>query len=70
MRTEAREGNSILGSVFNGGTDRFFYKGTNGRWRDVLADDDLLMYEQSVAKLAPDLRHWLEYGREDREISA
>ena len=70
MRTEAREGNPILGSVFNGGTDRFFYKGTNGRWRDVLADDDLLMYEQSMAKLAPDLRHWLEHGREDREISA
>ena len=56
--------------AWKGGAAQFFYKGTNGRWRDVLTDDDLVLYEQSAASLAPDLRHWLEHGREERAITA
>jgi aryl sulfotransferase len=42
----------------------FFYKGTNGRWRTVLSDDELQLYQNAVAReLSPDCAHWLEYGR-------
>jgi aryl sulfotransferase len=49
--------------IFEGGVERFLFKGTNGRWRGVLDDADLALYEQAVAKLDPDLRAWLEGGR-------
>jgi aryl sulfotransferase len=67
MRAEASD--SPMGIVFEGGADRFFFKGTNGRWRDVLTDDDLALYERGAAALDPALRHWLEHGREGREIA-
>jgi aryl sulfotransferase len=50
-------------TIFEGGTDRFFFKGTNGRWRDVLTPEDLELYELAASKLDLELRHWLEYGR-------
>ena len=49
--------------IFEGGSDRFFFKGTNGRWRDVLTADDLALYETAASKLDPELRDWLENGR-------
>lgn len=49
--------------VFEGGADRFFFKGTNGRWRDVLTTQDLELYEARASELDPDLRGWLERGR-------
>jgi aryl sulfotransferase len=66
MREEGRQ--SPMAMVFEGGADRFYFKATNGRWRDVLTDDDLDAYERGAAKLDPGLRHWLEHGREGREI--
>ena len=47
---------------FEGGADRFFHKGTNGRWRDVLTESDLALYESAASELDPDLRAWLEAG--------
>jgi aryl sulfotransferase len=68
MRAEAREDSPALGVVLEGGADRFFFKGTNGRWRDVLTEDELALYDQAAATiLDPDLRHWLEHGREGGE---
>jgi aryl sulfotransferase len=49
--------------IFDGGLDRFLFKGTNGRWRGVLSDDDLALYDQASAALDPGLRAWLEGGR-------
>jgi aryl sulfotransferase len=50
-----------------GGSRRFFNKGTNGRWRDVLTDDDLARYDAKVReKLSPDLAAWLERGGRER----
>jgi aryl sulfotransferase len=62
MRDELR-GKEDASPVFEGGADRFFYKGTNGRWRGVLTDDDLGLYAASAATLEPGLRAWLEHGR-------
>jgi len=66
MRKEAK-GSGIdddpAAMIFEGGIERFLYKGTNGRWRDVLTDDDLVLYDKAAAGLDPDLRAWLEGGR-------
>jgi aryl sulfotransferase len=42
----------------------FFFKGTNGRWKDVLTESEVAMYEEKAAKvLTPDCKAWLEQGR-------
>jgi aryl sulfotransferase len=49
--------------VFNGGADAFFYKGTNGRWRDVLAPEEIDRADEiAAARLTPDCAHWLRTG--------
>jgi aryl sulfotransferase len=49
--------------VFEGGVDSFLYKGTSGRWRDVLTEDELALYARRVADhLPPDALEWLERG--------
>jgi hypothetical protein len=35
----------------------------NGRWRDALTDDDLVLYDTAAAILDPTLRRWVEHGR-------
>jgi aryl sulfotransferase len=67
MKDEAVENAQQMGMVFEGGPERFFFKGTNGRWRDVLTQDDLALYEAAASKLDVDLRDWLENGRRDHE---
>ena len=63
MRTEARGSNDPMALAFEGGAARFFFKGTNGRWRDVLTDDNLVLYDAAASSLDPVLRRWLEQGR-------
>jgi aryl sulfotransferase len=61
MRTRAEENNPGMGKIWQDGARTFFYKGTNGRWRDVLTPDELTLYEATAAKvLTPDCRAWLE----------
>ncbi len=46
------------------GAKTFFFKGTNGRWRDVLSAEELALYEEKAAQvLTPACRAWLEQGR-------
>jgi len=41
-----------------------FNKGTNGRWRGVLTDGDLALYEAKVRDgFSPGLAAWIEGGR-------
>jgi aryl sulfotransferase len=50
--------------IFEGGAESFLFKGTNGRWRDVLTPEELAAYEQRVAEmLPPDAVAWLAGGR-------
>jgi len=50
--------------TWKGGATTFINKGTNGRWREILTDDDLRLYETTAAReLTPDCRRWLENGR-------
>ncbi len=51
-------------AMFPEGPRRFFNKGTNGRWQDVLTAEDLARYEAKVqSRFSPQLRAWLETGR-------
>ena len=70
MKAAALESNDTMAAVFEGGADRFFFKGTNGRWRDVLTEDDLALYEAASLKLDPELRNWLENGRRPSNVGA
>jgi aryl sulfotransferase len=46
------------------GAKTFFFKGTNGRWRDVLAPEEVALYEEKAEKvLTPECRSWLEQGK-------
>jgi aryl sulfotransferase len=50
--------------LWNGGGKTFINKGTNGRWRELLTDDDLVLYARAVERaLSPDCARWLEGGR-------
>jgi aryl sulfotransferase len=54
-------------AFFDGGLKNFIYKGTNGRWRDLLSKDEIRKYENAaVACLSPECVHWLATG----ELSA
>jgi aryl sulfotransferase len=49
--------------LFEGGAKSFLFKGSNGRWRDVLTADELARYAKRVAEiLPPDAAEWLEHG--------
>jgi aryl sulfotransferase len=62
-----RESGDALGPLdmmFEGGTKGFIFKGTNGRWRDVLTSDELARYQERLAECLPDdAIEWLEHGR-------
>ncbi|MEE8556534.1 MAG: sulfotransferase domain-containing protein [Myxococcota bacterium] len=51
------------GSFWKGGAATFIHKGTNGRWREVLTDEDLELYDAACERsLTPECRKWLENG--------
>jgi aryl sulfotransferase len=66
-----RDGAKLLpnaGVTFEGGADRFLFRGTNGRWRDVLGPNELALYEARVAAgFTLDCARWIEGGRPNRE---
>ena len=63
MREVATEKEDMLAAFFDGGAKRFFFQGTNGRWRDVLDGHDLALYEEAKRRvLTPECAVWLERG--------
>ena len=53
-----------LDSLMSGGAQTFFHSGSNGRWREVLTEEDLELYEAAVAReLSEECARWLEGGR-------
>jgi aryl sulfotransferase len=62
-----RVGDQLMPRVmktFEGGAERFFYKGENDRWRGVLSEDDLALYDRKMrASFSPACVAWLERGR-------
>ena len=49
------------GRIWKGGTDTFFNKGTNERWREEITPENLALYDQAADRaLSPDCRRWTE----------
>jgi aryl sulfotransferase len=61
-----RDGTALMGSlaaIFQGGSSRFFHKGTSERWRGLFSEEDLLLYEaKAAAGLSPACRAWAANG--------
>lgn len=53
------------------GTQSFFHKGTNGRWKDTLSADELELYNEAMRKTLPrDCARWLEHGRSGQALAS
>ncbi len=64
MREREERTNLRMKEAWKNGAKTFFFKGTNGRWKDVLSAEELALYEEKAAQvLTPDCRTWLEQGR-------
>src|SRR5262249_54013971 len=49
--------------IWKDGAQTFYFKGSNGRWRDVLSAEEVALYEETATRvLTPDCRQWLEHG--------
>jgi aryl sulfotransferase len=67
MRTRGERKDLERESAWVDGARSFFYKGTNGRWKDVLSAEEMVQYEQAAGRvLTPDCRTWLERGHSAR----
>ncbi len=63
MKNHADTLSDIFKDGFEGGLKTFVYKGTNGRWRDVLTPDELEKYDEiENANLTPDCARWHATG--------
>jgi aryl sulfotransferase len=64
MRRVATEKNPGNRKIWHGGANTFFFKGINGRWKDMLSADELVLYEEKASRLlTAECRAWLERGR-------
>ena len=63
MRAHAELAVPLGGAVWEGGAKTFIHKGTNGRWRDVLTEEDIANYEsRALEELGPECAQWLASG--------
>jgi aryl sulfotransferase len=54
----------VLDLVFDGGGANFINKGTNGRWKDVLSQEEIDKCDKVAAKhLSPECADWLRTGQ-------
>ena len=52
------------GAIWNGGSETFINKGTNGRWKDMLTKEDNDRYERmAVEQLGERAASWLATGK-------
>ncbi len=63
MKKSAEEYAPGGGVHWKGGAETFLHRGTNNRWRDVLSDEELALYDAACERtLDPACRKWLEQG--------
>jgi aryl sulfotransferase len=63
MKKNAPEDIPMAKVFFEGGSDIFINKGTNGRWKGVMTPENLVQYDKRVKELfSPECAHWLEHG--------
>jgi len=63
MKANATKSVPLGGAFWDGGAETFVHKGTNGRWRDVLTDEDCRRYEETARReLGEVCARWLATG--------
>ena len=63
MKANATKSVPLGGAFWDGGAQTFIHKGTNGRWRDVLSDNDQSQYDaRAVEELGEACARWLKSG--------
>jgi aryl sulfotransferase len=64
MKANATKSVPLGGAFWDGGAQTFIHKGINGRWRDILQQDEVDKYERIAAQeLDPVCAHWLATGK-------
>ena len=62
MREQSRK-IDMLHAIFEGGGDKFFNKGTNGRWKDVLSQEEVDRCDEiAVREMGETCARWLKTG--------
>lgn len=65
MKENASKSTPLGGMFWNGGAKTFIYKGTNGRWRNKLSDEEISKYERlAEEELGEACAKWLATGEE------
>ncbi|MFM1896259.1 MAG: hypothetical protein RLZZ385_1333 [Pseudomonadota bacterium] len=60
MKANATKSVPLGGAFWDGGAQTFINKGTNGRWRDLLSQEDIARYEATAqAELGEECSRWL-----------
>jgi len=60
MKQHAADVAPLGGGIWEGGARTFINKGTNGRWRDILSEEECRKYEaMAVRMLGPECARWL-----------
>lgn len=63
MKKNADSLSEVGKTFFEGGLRNFVFKGTNGRWRDVLSKAEIARYERMASEsLTPECARWLATG--------
>ncbi|MFT6285641.1 MAG: aryl sulfotransferase [Alcanivorax sp.] len=63
MKANATKNVPLGGAFWDGGAQAFIHKGTNGRWREVLSEEEVSKYERRAAdELAGACARWLATG--------
>lgn len=63
MKEHADTTAPLGGAMWKGGAKTFIHKGTNGRWRDMLTEEDSKRYEDMCyERLGDECAHWLLTG--------
>ena len=60
MKANATKSVPMGGIFWEGGAETFIHKGINGRWKDLLSDDEIARYEERASKeLGEECATWL-----------
>jgi len=63
MKAHGTRAVPLGGAFWEGGSATFIYKGTNGRWRDQLSEDEIRRYEERAREeLGNACAHWVATG--------
>ncbi len=64
MKLHSKKSVPLGGAFWDGGSDTFINKGTNGRWKDILSKEESEKYERmAVAQLGKACVQWLNTGK-------